>query len=106
MVCRVSGCEKMYQSRLLSWPVYLWYSSGGDDPSYGVPSVLRYHLVTISTPSGLRDGTSSTIVSFRMARLCGVSSVSMRYANSTAVWVDATSVAWMEQVIRTIVLPS
>ena len=26
-------------------------------PSYAVPSVLRYQLVTISTPSGLSDGT-------------------------------------------------
>src|SRR5262245_16541819 len=106
MVSRVSGWEKMYQSRLLSWPVYLWYNSGGFVPSYGVASVLRYQRVTMSTPSGLSDGTRMKIVSFRTARNRGVSCVRMLYANSTAVWVDAISVAWIDAVIRTTVLPS
>src|SRR5262245_18409031 len=96
----------MYQSRLLSCPVYLWESSGGGDPSYEVPSVLRYHLVTISTPSGLSDGTSKKIVSLRTARNRGVSCVRMSYANSTAVWVDAISVAWIDAVISSTLLPS
>ena len=43
-----------------------------------VPSVLRYQRVTISTPSGLSEGTSSRIVLCRMASKCGLSSVISR----------------------------
>src|SRR5690348_3169930 len=106
MVARVSGCERMYQSRLLSWPTYFCHSSGGLVPSHFVFRVLRYQRVTMSTPSGFKEGTSSRIVLCRMASKCGLGSVSRRYANSTALCVDATSVAWIEHVISTMFLPS
>src|SRR2546428_14073486 len=50
----------MNQSRLSSWPTYGWYSHGSGPPSYGVPLYLRYQATTVSSPSGVIDGTIST----------------------------------------------
>src|ERR1700733_143269 len=106
MVARVSGCEKMYQSRLLSCPTYFCQISGGLVPSNFVSKVERYQRVTISTPSGFSEGTSNKIVLSRMVWKRGLVSVISRYANSTALCVEATSSAWIEHVIRTMFLPS
>ena len=44
----------MKKSRLLSWPMYFWYSSGSPDVVRSVESGLRmYQLATRSLPSGL-----------------------------------------------------
>ena len=65
----VSTCVNMYQSRLLSWPVYLWYRNGTCPPSHGVPSDLRYHSTTFCVPSGLWDGSIRMTVLSRMSRV-------------------------------------
>jgi hypothetical protein len=47
-------------------------------PSAAVPSVLAYHLATIVTPSGLRDGTSQRMTFSSMSRIRAVVSDASR----------------------------
>ena len=89
----------MYQSRLSSCPTYGWKSHGGDVPSYGVPRVRRYQSVTMSMPSGLAEGTSSTTTCLRSA--ASAVSETSRQASSIAIWLAAISVEWIEQEIST-----
>src|SRR5260370_343501 len=100
MVIRVSACEKMYQSRLLSCPTYLWYSSGGWVPSYGLPSVRRYHCVTISTPSALSAGTRSRMGLLVFARAWKEETTLSQSSNSRSTpmtwpkWLSGVGTGW------------
>ena len=96
----------MYQSRLLSWPAYFWYSTGGVVPSYGVPTCARYQLATMSRPSGFITGTVTKITSSRMRFISAVSEVATMCATSALTCAWPTSVAWSPKSIQTIALPS
>ncbi len=75
-------------------------------PSYSVPRYFSYQSITITWPSGLIDGMSSSTTSSIQAVLAGSSVVANCQTNSIAIWVEPTSVEWMVQVTRAIALPS
>ena len=75
-------------------------------PSKGVPTVRSYQRATMSTPSGLMEGAIMTMTLSRTWRNLGLAAVASFHANSMDVWVEATSSACTEHVMRTIVLPS
>ena len=95
----------MYQSRLLSWPTYLWYRNGSGPPSNRVPAVLRFHSATSCSPSGFWDGDTMTIVLSRISRMRGVFSVAKRWASSSDTCDAPISSAWRPAWIATIVRP-
>ncbi len=50
----LSGCVDMYESRLLSWPMYFWYSRGRPAiDRFRGSGLRRYQSATRSWPSGL-----------------------------------------------------
>ncbi len=74
-------------------------------PSLFVPSVARYQSPTMSTPSGLSDGTRITIVFARIARASASSLVTSRCASTSGVTIPPTSSEWMLEVTSTMSLP-
>jgi hypothetical protein len=70
-----------------------------------VPSVLSYQFFTMSTPSGLSEGTSRTIVLSSISRTSGSSDEARRCAMSMPERYEPTSVEWTPQVISTTVFP-
>ena len=75
-------------------------------PSNGVPRFWLYQSTTITWPSGLIDGISSRITWSSQASLRGSEVVAKSCTSSIAIWVEPTSVEWIEQVTSTIALPS
>ena len=63
--------------------------------------VRSYQLATLSTPSGLTEGTRTRIVLSRISRVAGSSRVARSWSSSIAIKVEAVSVEWIEQVMRT-----
>ena len=105
MASWVSFNVNMYQSLLLSWPAYLWYTYGWLLPSYSVPRYLSYQSTTSLFPSGFRDGTSRKTVLSRISLTSSPSSDASLWASSMLIWLPPISVLWMLHVISMIVLP-
>ncbi len=84
MICGSHSCQvrartrdstmfSMYASRLLSCPMYFWYSQGIGATSYGVPRFEAYHSPIMVWPSGFRDGHRKVMTPSRMAAMRGSS---------------------------------
>src|SRR5256885_13345957 len=78
---RDSGTLSMYESRLLSWPMYFWYTSCSGALSYGVPITSRYQCDTMFWPSGLMDGHRNNTSVSRMRRVWSSLFLSKTYVN-------------------------
>src|SRR5687768_1820768 len=105
-MARVSSCDAMNESRLLSWPMYLWYSRGTPRVLRSSVSLLRmYQSASRSWPSGLAC-TASTMTSRRNRVVSASVPLASSYTSSISCCAPRTSLACSPPSTQTTARPS